>query len=57
MRLNCSIMSVSDMVRSSGVERDVIGLSVGFETSEWIEFSTDGATLALQKADKPHTDQ
>jgi catechol 2,3-dioxygenase-like lactoylglutathione lyase family enzyme len=57
MRLNYAIIYVSDMVRSLGFYRDITGLPLRFETPEWTEFSTDGATLALHKANKPRTSQ
>lgn len=53
MQLNYAIIFVSDMQRSVGFYRDVIGLPVRFETPEWTEFATEGATLALHKGGKP----
>ena len=50
MRLNYAIVFVSDMDSSVAFYRDVFGLPVKFETPEWTEFSTAGATLALHKA-------
>jgi lactoylglutathione lyase len=47
MRLAYAIVFVSDMARSVAFYRDVLGLPLRFETPEWTEFSTDGATLAL----------
>ena len=47
MHLNYAIVFVSDMNRSIGFYRDVVGLHLKFQTSEWTEFDTEGATLAL----------
>jgi len=47
MRLNYAIIFVSDMKRSVAFYRDVVGLPLRFESPEWTEFATDGATLAL----------
>ena len=51
MRINYSIVFVSDMARSVAFYRDVIGISLKFESPGWTEFATDGATLALHKSD------
>ncbi len=51
MRLNYAIVFVSDMKRSVVFYRDVIGLPLKFESPEWTEFVTEGATLALHKSD------
>lgn len=37
--------------------RDVIGISLNFETPEWTEFATEGATLALHKSDGSNPDE
>lgn len=50
-RVNYSIIFVSDMQRSIGFYRDVVGIPLKFETPEWTEFATEGATLALHKAE------
>lgn len=47
MRVNYAIVFVSDMTRSVAFYRDVIGLPLRFESPEWTEFATEGATLAL----------
>jgi lactoylglutathione lyase len=47
MRLDYAIVFVSDMSRAVSFYRDVLGLSLRFETSHWSEFATGGATLAL----------
>jgi len=47
MRLSYAIVFVSDMKRSVAFYRDVVGLPLRFETAEWTEFATEGATLAL----------
>jgi lactoylglutathione lyase len=50
MRLNYAIVFVSDMKRSVAFYRDVVGLPLKFDSPEWSEFATDGATLALHKS-------
>jgi lactoylglutathione lyase len=47
MRLSYVIVFVSDMSRSVEFYRDILQLSVRFESSHWSEFATDGVTLAL----------
>jgi len=47
MRVSYAIILVSDMERSVAFYRDLLGLSLRFESSHWTEFATDGATLAL----------
>lgn len=49
MRVNYAIVFVSDMRRGVAFYRDVIGLPLKFESPEWSEFATDGATLALHR--------
>ena len=59
MRVNYAIVFVSDMPRSVAFYRDVIGLPLKFDSPEWSEFATEGATLALHRAEKaaePETD-
>jgi len=51
VRVNYAIVFVSDMSRSTAFYRDVIGLPVKFESPEWTEFATEGATLALHAGD------
>lgn len=51
MRIQYSILFVSEMARSVAFYRDVVGLPLSFETPHWTEFATDGATLALHLAD------
>ena len=51
MRVNYAFVFVSDMERSVSFYRDVIGLPLKFESPEWTEFVTDGATLALHAAE------
>ena len=53
MRVNYAIVFVSDMKRSVAFYRDVIGLPLKFDSPEWSEFATDGATFALHRAEKP----
>ncbi len=56
MRINYSIVFVSDMARSVAFYRDVIGIPLKFESPGWTEFVTDGATLALHKSDGSASD-
>ena len=50
MRVSYAIVFVSDMKRSVGFYRDVVGLPLKFDSPEWTEFATDGATFALHRA-------
>jgi len=56
MRINHSIVFVSDIDRSVAFYRDVVGIPLKFESPGWTEFVTDGATLALHKSDAPPPD-
>jgi catechol 2,3-dioxygenase-like lactoylglutathione lyase family enzyme len=47
MRVSYAIVFVSDMKRAVAFYRDVLGLPLRFESPEWTEFATEGATLAL----------
>jgi len=49
MRLNYAIIFVADMQRSIGFYRDILGLPLKFESPEWTEFLSGGATLALHQ--------
>jgi len=51
MRLNYAIVFVSDMTRSVSFYRDIIGLPLIFESPDWTEFATEGATLALHSGE------
>jgi lactoylglutathione lyase len=53
MNVNYAIVFVSDMNRSIAFYRDVMGLPLKFETPQWTEFATGGATLALHIVDGP----
>jgi lactoylglutathione lyase len=55
MQLAYAIVFVSEMSRAVSFYRDVLGLSVRFETSHWTELETGGATLALHLAEHPAT--
>ncbi len=55
MKVGYAIVFVSDMERSIAFYRDVIGLTLKFQTTHWTEFATEGATLALHKADATAT--
>lgn len=50
MRVSYAIVFVSDMTRSVAFYRDVIGLPLRFDSPEWSEFATEGATIALHRA-------
>ncbi|MEE8526219.1 MAG: VOC family protein [Thermoanaerobaculia bacterium] len=56
MRINYTIVFVSDMARSVAFYRDVLGIPLRFESPEWTEFETDGSTLALHNSDEPAPD-
>lgn len=51
MKIDYAIVFVSNMKRSVEFYRDVIGISLKFETPEWTEFATEGSTLALHRAE------
>jgi len=53
MKLNYAIVFVSDMNRSVAFYRDVLGITLRFESPHWTEFATEGATLALHAAEAP----
>ena len=53
MRVNYAIVFVSDMQRSVAFYRDVCGLPLKFDSPQWSEFSTEGATLALHASEAP----
>ena len=53
MRVNYAIVFVSDMQRSVAFYRDVCGLPLKFDSPQWSEFATDGATLALHASKAP----
>ena len=57
MRLNYAIVFVSDMKRSVTFYRDVMELPLKFDSPEWSEFATDGATLALHRAESMASDE
>lgn len=53
IRINYSIIFVSDMSRSVAFYRDVVGIPLKFESPGWSEFLTEGATLALHQCEPP----
>jgi lactoylglutathione lyase len=53
MRVSYVIVFVSDMKRSVSFYRDVVGLPLKFESPEWTEFATEGATMALHASRQP----
>ncbi len=50
MRIQYAIVFVSDMTRSVAFYRDIVGIPLKFESPDWTEFATEGATLALHKS-------
>ena len=56
IRINYSIIFVSDMDHSVEFYRDVVGIPLKFQSPGWTEFTTEGATLALHKSDAPKPD-
>ncbi len=56
MRVNYTIVFVRDMARSVSFYRDVLELPLKFESPEWTEFATEGATVALHKSDGSNPD-
>ena len=56
MRVSYAIVFVSDMKRSVAFYRDVIGLPLKFDSPEWSEFATAGATLVLHRSEKADAD-
>jgi lactoylglutathione lyase len=48
-----TMVIVSDMGRSVGFYRDVLGLKLRFESPEWTEFDLGGTTLALHGGGTP----
>ena len=57
MRVSYAIVFVSDMKRSVAFYRDVIGLPLKFDSPEWSEFATEGATFALHRSEQPPSAQ
>jgi predicted enzyme related to lactoylglutathione lyase len=53
VRVSYAIVFVSDMARAVGFYRDVVGLPLRFQSPEWTEFATGGATLALHASEQP----
>ena len=51
MRVSYAIVFVRDMKRSTAFYRDVLGMTLRFESPHWTEFDTGGATFALHLAD------
>jgi len=47
------MVSVSAMRQATEFLRDVLGLPLQFESPEWTEFATEGATLALHPTETP----
>ena len=51
MKIDYAIIFVSDMKRSIGFYKNILGLPLKFETTHWTEFAIEGVTLALHKSD------
>lgn len=49
-RLNYAIKFVKDMDKAVQFHRDVLGLTLKFQSPEWSEFATGDVTLALHPA-------
>ena len=49
-RLSYTIKFVSDMKKAVSFYRDLLGLSLKFESPDWSEFATGDTTLALHSA-------
>ncbi|HYM35945.1 MAG TPA: VOC family protein [Steroidobacteraceae bacterium] len=52
MQIKYAMIFVSDMGKSVEFYRDVLGIPLRFQSPGWSEFATDGATLALHRAEK-----
>jgi len=48
-----AVITVSDMSRSVKFYRDVLGLTLKFESKDWSEFITGPTTIALHGGGKP----
>ncbi len=57
MRVNYTIIFVSDMKRSVSFYKDVLGLPLRFESPEWTEFASEGVTVALHICERHNPDQ
>lgn len=55
VRVQYAIVFVSDMAESIAFYRDVVGASLRFDSPEWTEFDTEGATLALHRGEPKAT--
>lgn len=56
MRINYSIVMVSDMSQSVAFYRDVLGMPLKFESPGWSEFNTEGCTWALHACNSASAD-
>jgi lactoylglutathione lyase len=55
--VNYAIVFVSNMKRAVSFYRDVLGLPLRFESPDWTEFATEGATLALHASEGANSDR
>jgi lactoylglutathione lyase len=53
IRVSYVMILVSDMQRAVAFYREVLELPLRFESPNWTEFDTDGATIALHQAASP----
>ena len=53
MNIKYAMVFVSDMQQATAFYRDVLGLTLKFESPGWTEFVTGEATLALHATDAP----
>ena len=51
MEIHYSIILVSDMKQSVAFYKDVVGMPLRFESPNWSEFATGGATRVAQYVD------
>ena len=51
-KVDYTMVNVSEMIRSVAFYRDVLGLTLKFESPGWTEFDTGTTTLALHLAEK-----
>lgn len=57
MKIQYAMVMVSDMEQATAFYRDVLELTLKFQTPGWTEFETEGATLALHPTAKPALEQ
>jgi lactoylglutathione lyase len=55
MQIKYAMIFVSDMEKAVAFYRDTVGIPLRFQSPGWSEFTTEGATLALHRAEKSST--